>query len=45
MIVDGSREKLDISTRKWGKYMVRFTDGDEDFVGLEEIDGVEIILL
>ena len=31
--------------KKMGKYMVRFTDGDEDFVGLEEIDGVEIILL
>ena len=28
-----------------GKYKVRFSDGDEDFVGIEEIDGVEIILL
>ncbi|MEO0683927.1 MAG: hypothetical protein AAFY76_02490 [Cyanobacteria bacterium J06649_11] len=28
-----------------GKYKVRFSDGDEDFVGIEEIDGVEIVLL
>ena len=28
-----------------GKYKVRFSDGDEDFVGIEEIDGVEVVLL
>lgn len=28
-----------------GKYKVRFNDGDEDFVGIDEIDGVEVVLL
>ena len=28
-----------------GKYKVVFTDGDEDFIGIEEIDNIEIVLL
>ena len=45
MKMGGIRLKLGILILRIEKYKVQFSDEDKDLVGIEEIDGVEIVLL